>query len=745
MALIYPLVQKSSIVAFIWPMLSLVSIALKIDSYKHYFLFSLLMMLIRFIAKLPYVDEAITNFSESVSEKQRSIPLLTIFGLSNLSRIFIIDEFLLCFTMFAAVQAIKYPNYDKSLDENLQDQDAIEEELTGIQSEQDDIRDQDTQEIDSPSIFSKINQTLLGRISIYSPYKIRFPIFIFLLDFIGFLILLCFYNGWNTYGTSIMTIVSGSSSISTLFVTMLFIMMWFMLIVHISFLSRNKLFYFIISVIYAISSLFVILFAIPYISTNQCWNHSSFYALIFFRVFSQLLMSLQLFCGFSHEPPKLSNKLPLFTFIYELIYRSCPFLFEIIICMKWVAKKTSISLFNTMILEFVKSKLKSRRASYKLFPPTKENNRCVGILFLIAFIGLLFLPLFLLSSSDRTTVLNPASIVQSEFGIAGIARFYESMLTIENSFITSTMQSQINKMNDTSLLTFYTMPEDQIQIIDLPFGSLSEFLITPDARDETISKLKDNSSVYIPYGTLSADFKTATTKNKVQNVVLSVFQEQLNEEQKADLINALKNNEGGITINNFIPMFFYVPNDSESGWIDGYYYNATFKIVEKKGIDYWQLETVPSNPDKVAPFFYVENVTRIVLYSQKSPDQYIGSLISSTGGIIGLYTFIIVTLGQIITSIVTGLFTDLWISRMHNPLKVLKSLLALEAYQLSGNLEKEFELSEILLENMRSTARIIQITDIPPSNRYHNSQEEEEDQEHTNQQNNNNDNELNEV
>ena len=90
------------------------------------------------------------------------------------------------------------------------------------------------------------------------------------------------------------------------------------------------------------------------------------------------------------------------------------------------------------------------------------------------------------------------------------------------------------------------------------------------------------------------------------------------------------------------------------------------------------------------------------------------SILNSAGGsIIGLYTFIIVTIGMFVTNLALSFFSELWVSRMHNPQKIIDYILAIEAYQLSGDLDQEYKLSEILLENMRSLDRIIQLTDIP--------------------------------
>ena len=105
------------------------------------------------------------------------------------------------------------------------------------------------------------------------------------------------------------------------------------------------------------------------------------------------------------------------------------------------------------------------------------------------------------------------------------------------------------------------------------------------------------------------------------------------------------------------------------------------------------------------------NYTSLILWSQPSFDKFIGSILTSTGGIMGLYAFIIITIGQFVRMWTKSLLEDLWLSRLSNPTKLLNIILAIEAYQIDGDLENEFDLSQKLLENMRTKSRMVQIAD----------------------------------
>jgi hypothetical protein len=98
--------------------------------------------------------------------------------------------------------------------------------------------------------------------------------------------------------------------------------------------------------------------------------------------------------------------------------------------------------------------------------------------------------------------------------------------------------------------------------------------------------------------------------------------------------------------------------------------------------------------------------------SAKVPDALTGSLLSSTGGIIGLYSFILLTLGQWMAAWTSSLFTDLWLVRMQDPIKLLNIVFALEAYERMNEPDKEFMLSQQLLESLRTVPKVVQMTNV---------------------------------
>ncbi|KAH0793897.1 hypothetical protein GPJ56_002109 [Histomonas meleagridis] len=305
-------------------------------------------------------------------------------------------------------------------------------------------------------------------------------------------------------------------------------------------------------------------------------------------------------------------------------------------------------------------------------------------------------------------------MVSAHFGISGLPNFYENQIT--GTTLTLEDQIEISQLSDPLLLQFYSTNVEQNQYIDFSFGSMNQWIATPDSINLAIETLSSNTTNVTPFGTLSFTFKYATTSNKAQSVVLNIFSQKLTEEQKLNLTKALSNDGDDqiIFIKNFIPMFITIPYDSLATYVDKYYYDATFKMQYENNEKYWELSTSINRTDLPKMFLNRDNKTRIVVWSQPVLDALLGSILSNAGGtIIGLYAFIIVTIGHsFVTKWVADLFTTLWVSRMHDPMKILNILMAIDAYQMSNDLDNEFKLAEMLLENLRSTQRVIQLTDI---------------------------------
>jgi hypothetical protein len=375
--------------------------------------------------------------------------------------------------------------------------------------------------------------------------------------------------------------------------------------------------------------------------------------------------------------------------------------------MRWIASRTTISLFGYLVIHELKSKLKQQRASQVTFPPGKQEGRIEGIIFLAGLIALLFVPLMIMSSSETASMINPISVATASFGISGLPTFYD------NQVVPFTLSDENRKQFNLSGLTrFLQSPSEQIQVIDLPFGSMLQWTVSSDAIAASKVLLNDSKSTVIPYGSFALVMSNATTSNRVQTVTKETHGENLDATSRKSIELALNGTATSLFIPGFLPMFLTIGYDQTPNWIPNYTYKVEFRYVTNGNETgaFWQMRSQPENPETPKYITDCVNCSRILVWSEKVPDAITGTVLASTGGILGLYSFVLLTIGQWISSWVKNLFTELWLSRMVNPQKLLNIVLALEAYELSGESDKEFELSELLLENLRFTGRVVQMT-----------------------------------
>jgi hypothetical protein len=334
MTCFYPL-KESSFVALIWLFISLTSIGFKIPGYRQFLIFSSFVLVLRALLQLPYLRDPVEDGRAKIGPTD-ALNTYLVFGLT-VKGIFGLD----CTIFILSVLAVCFADLHPS--------------------------------VPNPWEGDGVRQRLYSRFTTVAGRKVKFSVVIFLLDFIGFLVLLFGFGGWRQ-SESGFSLVVGGSSLNPGFVVVLLVHFCFIIGVPIASMSRSVFAYSIVIFLDAIVSFCIIFWAIPHMTEGGCWNSPSWQFLAFVRIAAQLFMSCYLACGFRHSLPKVAVRRPLFTVIYEVVYRLIPFLSETVTVMQWIASKTTIALFDYLILATLKSKLRERQALRQLFPTAKQKG-----------------------------------------------------------------------------------------------------------------------------------------------------------------------------------------------------------------------------------------------------------------------------------------------------------------------------------------------------------------------------------
>ena len=674
----YPVLNSdTSMLALIWVIMGFATIGFKIHTYTHCLIYSTIMLLLRYILQLPYAVTAVAQIRESQEEKERQLPLFALFGL-NVAGKFAVDALIFALSVISMALVRQHPQ--------------IPNQWVGKNG------------------FRK----LYSRFGRFSARKISCNIAITIIDLIGFLTLFICYSSWFAHGGTVVDMVSGTSAISPVFVVFLMIHFVFLIAINMAHMSRSVPIYSIISLLDCCVSMAILLFLIPYTTSMACIKAKSFQFMLFTRLLSQMLMGVQMAIGFARDTPRLSNKNPLFVWVYETLFLVIPFLLPIVTCMKWIASGTSIGIFDYLIFEELKAKLKRQRAALVVFKKEPERTRLKGFLLLVVMLALLFVPLVIMSSTQNSGIVNPASIASVSFGLSGLPNIYENHITIKDSMISRADRESITELDDESLIAFSSMSLDQIQVVRLPFSSMNQWIPSPDAMTNVLDLLSDDKSSIAFFGSVTFGFQKSTSENKVQNVKFDLYSNALTRDQRESLKQLLdgSNSTVDITIERLLPMFYQVGYSSEPTPVAKYSYDVTFRSTNVSNAIAWEMDTRPDSRIVIPEFMQTGNETVMVLWSGKSMGSIAGSLLSSAGGLLGLYSFILVTIGVWVSNWVSSHFTDLWITRMAHPEKLLMMLLALEAYKITGDSLEEYKLAQNLLSNLRSTTRIIEITNV---------------------------------
>ena len=690
----YP-IEEPNVIGITYFIIAMTFFSFNIESYSGYVITSIVVMMYRTLLHLPGIEASVTEFIGSIEETQRKLKVSNVLSLCP-STSQIIYEFLV-FALSIAAQAYSFthPFQTRRINQHKPMTVAYQEEYNKMTTHQ------------------KINT----RFNFTSAVKIPLSEIAFVLDILGFLILLISYNTW-AHSTSLNSMISGTSSVTVDYVMFLIGHFTLMLVNQISVISQSPISLYITNMLFGILTFVYCLFFIPVRSESNCFKYGTFNFYFFLRITTSLIFSHQLISGFEHLPPHISKGNPLVLYLTNVIILVVPFLFEFINTVKWLASTTSVALFDKLIIEELKMRLVKQRSAITLFPPDSEKKKkTLGVFILIILIALIFVPFLIMMGSSTTSQPNPLKVATLETGILGLPNFYMGTYTTNGKdVLTPERQTDIFKLNDTDLSPFYDNEALYTQYIEFPSITMTNWIMSDPLIDYYMNKLKDEENSTIPFVKVTYEFESTTTKNKVETFSLTNYGNPLNDEQMNQLINALNATKNGeitepiqLVIPDLFPVFTIVPLDTYASTVVRYKMDGIFTLNISKSIPLWQVETNVSNPDFFPSFIKPGKIVEYI-FSQPSFDAIVTSLLSSTGGFLGLYVFIIVTIGQFVRMFVNSFFDDLWIDRMPDTDKILNVILAIEAHRDAGDLEAEYRTSMMLLNAVRSKHNIIKLT-----------------------------------
>ena len=157
------------------------------------------------------------------------------------------------------------------------------------------------------------------------------------------------------------------------------------------------------------------------------------------------------------------------------------------------------------------------------------------------------------------------------------------------------------------------------------------------------------------------------------------------------------------------PLIFSIPTDDNPSFVNEFERNANFDLRSGASSSYWEM-VLSSEESSIIPFLTDTSSYRIIVWSQEASQTAEASLISTDPGTIILYLMVIATLGFILRYFAISLPDTLWIKRMDHPQEIYRMIISVNAFRAARDLEKEKEITDQLLNTLRSREYSLKLT-----------------------------------
>lgn len=241
-----------------------------------------------------------------------------------------------------------------------------------------------------------------------------------------------------------------------------------------------------------------------------------------------------------------------------------------------------------------------------------------------------------------------------------------------------------------------------MSIIEFPL--ISHISWIPDSAElKNAVKILRTSSDSKPFYKFTFYFNKPTGISSVQNIVYQYYFEPLSYEESNNLADVIIGNSTDDLFNMILPLVLMVSDDKEIYDVSDVRANRNHLSIKSSN---WVLnETTNSIP---LDFLVDSSNYRVLIWSKPvQPSSLLG--ISMTLSLV-LYLIIIIILGIIIRFFTHGFMNTLWISRMKEPQKLYRMIVAIDAFRSANDVEKEYTVTQSLLDTLRSQETCIELT-----------------------------------
>ena len=531
---------------------------------------------------------------------------------------------------------------------------------------------------------------------------------ILFMDLFSFFILVCCWNSWVTTTEGDVT---GSVEMPQIKVTVLFV---FIMIIHVVWMFvvywaqlANR--YIVLFVAHNLWLIYSVLLTFYYLGSKGTMN-SSLQFFIILRIISHLITAHKCVKGgvlSSFVYPDFARHSTLII-VKNKFMRIVPFAFEIQMLLEYISQETCVGLMDYFIINDIKSQIEILIAEqtrpghddkYR-----RSNRYLTAGMGLLVLLLMLFLPLFFMCEDTPQTYTNQVIGVNLEIGLNTFPPMWSGYAQI-SPIGTNHVQAMI----DSGLAAyqgFAKVSTDDMHLLDIPRSSFVSVTAEPQNED-WFNELFTTTAEVTPYYRFTFHFALPTGPGDTSSVVYTRAGAPLSIDKKAEIAAMFAANEvQNLDLGLSLPMTIIIQENNDIIEMPNARRSILLSFIQSNAGNHWLFEMVDSFAP--IPFLNQGDMYRFVLYSgsvSESASEGAGSI-----GIGGIYILLIIVFGVVLRDKVMGQAQYLWIDRMERPAVLYRMFVAIDNVRATKEVEKEKDLSDTLLDLIKSTETVIQTT-----------------------------------
>jgi tetrahydromethanopterin S-methyltransferase subunit F len=387
--------------------------------------------------------------------------------------------------------------------------------------------------------------------------------------------------------------------------------------------------------------------------------------------------------------------------------RACPFVFEIDTIVKWISRKTQVSLGDFFIVRDVSLQLEQLVAR-QMNPKYGERSRpmqVVGWGMVIALGVLLFVPLFFFTDSLNSQIDNPPQSITLEIGIDSIP----SIFVAKGTIYPVTAEEQRLLPSDADPI-FLETSNTYLSRIVFPTFSFSNWEPEATAKEDLARILTGAPSFYrftINFAYPAGQTESTTVVWQIAGDIMAPYYAEMLARYIIEKGAGIRPDDQAAPIS--LPLTLGLPVGEPVQ--EPALLRRAGKLRPSVTVPTLEWNLLLQDPPVRCPLWDVQYEYAFILWSQGlETGVSMSSAMGSAGGVVAIYVLVMFVIGLLLRMWVVSGVDKLWITEMQRPKKLYSMVVAIQAFRAAMDREKEAEIVQQFLNTLRSKEMCLKIT-----------------------------------